>query len=110
MAKELGYDIGQIKGSGDNGRVIKKDVEAYTPSAVAAPVSDAQAAAVESTFIPAPVVVGEESFEEVQVSQMRKTIAKRLSEMTQKLEDISNQLYHLQQRVELLERKSGVNY
>jgi len=38
----------------------------------------------------------------------KKKLAKRLIEMTEKLEDLSNQIYHLQQRVEVLERKSGV--
>ena len=38
----------------------------------------------------------------------RKKLAKRLADMTNKLEEISTQLYHLQQRVELLERKTGV--
>jgi len=77
MASELGYDIAQIKGTGDNGRVIKKDVENYTPSA--APAS-APAASQDKAFVPSPVAVGEESYEEVAVSQMRKTIAKRLAE------------------------------
>ncbi len=39
----------------------------------------------------------------------RKKLAKRLMDMTNKLEEISNQLYHLQQRIEVLERKAGVN-
>ena len=79
MAQELGYDINQIKGTGDNGRVIKKDVEAYTPSAAPAPAPASEDSSA-STFVPAPVAVGEESYEDVPVSQMRKTIAKRLSE------------------------------
>ena len=80
MAAELGYDLGQINGSGDNGRIIKKDVENFTPSA-APPVttkSDTPAAAPAPVSLPS--IVGEESFEEVNVSQMRKTIAKRLAE------------------------------
>ena len=35
-------------------------------------------------------------------------LAKRLLDMTNKMEDLSNQIYHLQQRIELLERKSGI--
>lgn len=79
LAKDLGYDIAQIKGSGDNGRIVKRDVEAFQPSAQpqAAPATTAQASA---TPISLPVVVGEEGYEEVPVSQMRKTIGKRLSE------------------------------
>ena len=80
MAQDLGYDISKINGSGDNGRVIKKDVEAYVPSAEPAPAQKEAPSKGESSFIPSPVAVGEESYEEVAVSQMRKTIAKRLSE------------------------------
>ncbi|MDN5200047.1 pyruvate dehydrogenase complex dihydrolipoamide acetyltransferase [Fulvivirgaceae bacterium BMA10] len=75
MAKERGYDLAQIKGTGDNGRIIKRDVETFVPSA--APV---QAGSEEAPAIALPTVVGQESFEEISISQMRKTIAKRLSE------------------------------
>ncbi len=77
MAKDLGYDIGKIQGTGDLGRITKHDVESYKPSA--APTtksSDVKS----SASIVLPQVVGQESFEEVPVSQMRKTIAKRLAE------------------------------
>lgn len=75
MAKDLGYDISKVNGSGEGGRVTKKDVENYKPSA--APAKDSKAAA---PTIVLPQVVGQESFEEVPVSQMRKTIARRLAE------------------------------
>jgi len=81
LAKDLGYDIAQIPGSGDQGRIIKKDVESFTPSAQPTTAVSAQAASKEtSTPIALPQVVGEESFEEIPVSQMRKTIGKRLAE------------------------------
>ncbi len=78
IAKELGYDISKITGTGDNGRVTKQDVENYKPSTQTA----ALATAVKSTTasVVLPQVVGKESFEEIPVSQMRKTIAKRLAE------------------------------
>jgi len=38
----------------------------------------------------------------------KKKLAKRLVDMTSKIEDLSNQIYHLQQRIEVLERKSGM--
>ena len=41
--------------------------------------------------------------------ERKRKLAKRLVEMTNKLEDLSNQIYHLQQRVEVLERKLNVN-
>jgi len=39
----------------------------------------------------------------------KRRLAKRLVEMTGRLEDVSNQIYHLQQRIEVLERKLDVN-
>jgi pyruvate dehydrogenase E2 component (dihydrolipoyllysine-residue acetyltransferase) len=65
MAKDKGIDIAVVHGSGDGGRIIKKDVEFYNPST-------GRSAA--TTF------VGTESYTEVPVSQMRKTIARRLVE------------------------------
>jgi pyruvate dehydrogenase E2 component (dihydrolipoamide acetyltransferase) len=76
LAKDKGYDISKIQGSGDHGRITKHDVENYKPSATPGSGKSAQAA----TPVVLPKVVGEESFEEVPVSQMRKTIAKRLAE------------------------------
>jgi len=76
LAKDKGVDIGQIQGTGDHGRITKRDVENYKPSEQKAGAKDGKSAAPVSL----PKVVGEESFEEVNVSQMRKTIAKRLAE------------------------------
>jgi len=42
------------------------------------------------------------------VEEKRRQLSKRLLDMTEKIEDLSNQIYHLQQRIEVLERKSGV--
>ncbi len=77
LARDKGLDIGQIPGTGDYGRITKRDVENFKPSEQkAAKSADGKAGAP----IVLPQVVGEESFEEVNVSQMRKTIARRLSE------------------------------
>ncbi|MGI9552235.1 MAG: 2-oxo acid dehydrogenase subunit E2 [Aurantibacter sp.] len=83
MAAEKGIDLGSVNGSGDNGRIVKKDIENYQPSQksgeVAVPTQDVSASnAVAATPVNLPV--GQESSEEVKNSQMRKTIAKRLSE------------------------------
>ena len=64
MAEEKGINLETVSGSGDNGRIIKKDIENYKPSAGGTSAS----------------AVGVESYDEVPVSQMRKTIAKRLAE------------------------------
>ncbi|HRK53380.1 MAG TPA: pyruvate dehydrogenase complex dihydrolipoamide acetyltransferase [Cyclobacteriaceae bacterium] len=74
MAKDLGYDLSKIEGSGDNGRITKRDIENYKPGAAATKEKESGAPIV------LPSVVGEESFEEVTLSQMRKTIARRLGE------------------------------
>jgi hypothetical protein len=42
------------------------------------------------------------------VSDKRKRLSKRLMDITEKMEDLSNQIYHLQQRLEVIERKVGV--
>ncbi|GGD87015.1 pyruvate dehydrogenase complex dihydrolipoamide acetyltransferase [Planktosalinus lacus] len=64
MAEEKGINLSQVNGSGENGRIVKKDIENYQPGAGS------------QSYTP----VGEEQFEEVKNSQMRKTIAKRLGE------------------------------
>lgn len=69
MAEDKGVDLSRVSGSGDNGRIVKRDVENYTPASS----SSKQAISI-------PAVVGEESYDEIAVSQMRKAIARRLSE------------------------------
>ncbi len=75
LAKDKGFDISQIPGTGDNGRITKQDVENFKPAA-----QPAASKSAEGKPVVLPTVVGEESFEEVNASQMRKTIARRLSE------------------------------
>ncbi|HOX84158.1 MAG TPA: pyruvate dehydrogenase complex dihydrolipoamide acetyltransferase [Chryseolinea sp.] len=77
LAKEKGLDISKIAGSGEQGRITKVDVENYKPSSAPSAASTGKAA---SAPVVLPQVVGTESFEETAVSQMRKTIAKRLAE------------------------------
>jgi pyruvate dehydrogenase E2 component (dihydrolipoamide acetyltransferase) len=71
IAEDKGFDIRQISGSGEGGRIVKRDIENFVP--FAAPVAAAPAVA------GAPAL-GKESFREEKVSQMRKVIAKRLAE------------------------------
>ncbi len=77
LAKEKGLDISKIAGSGEQGRITKSDVENYKPSSAPAAATSSKGSAAPVVL---PQVVGTESFEEVTVSQMRKTIAKRLAE------------------------------
>ena len=67
MAEEKGIDLSALAGSGDNGRIVKRDIEA---NKAAANTKKSTGGTAQQT----------EAFEEVAVSQMRKTIAKRLAE------------------------------
>jgi pyruvate dehydrogenase E2 component (dihydrolipoamide acetyltransferase) len=78
MAKEKGYDIAKIKGTGENGRVTKKDVETYKPEIQATP--SVSTTLPSSPAVSTPQAIGQESFTEMPTSQMRKTVARRLSE------------------------------
>lgn len=75
IAGEKGIDLRYVKGTGDNGRITKNDVDGYVPAAA----SSAPAAAKTASVVTA-APAGQVSFEDVPVSQMRKTIARRLSE------------------------------
>ena len=66
MADEKGINLSQVKGSGENGRIVKRDIENFTPAAQSAQVGK---------FVPS----GQEDFDEVPNSQMRKAIAKNLA-------------------------------
>jgi len=72
LADEKGISLSQVHGTGENGRIIKRDIENFTPRS-AAPISSSAAAA---KF----VASGQEDFDEIKHSQMRKVIAKRLAE------------------------------
>ena len=77
LAAEKGIDLSSVNGSGDGGRITKKDIDSYTPSV--APTAQAPAsstAAPVATFTPA----GQEAYTDVPLTQMRKTIARRLGE------------------------------
>ncbi|MFK7814404.1 MAG: pyruvate dehydrogenase complex dihydrolipoamide acetyltransferase [Maribacter sp.] len=84
MAKDKGVNLALVKGSGDHGRIVKKDIENYQPSAqTGTPVSTSQDVSTSNAVAASPIInlpVGEEGTEEVKNSQMRKVIAKRLSE------------------------------
>ena len=69
IANEKGISLNQIQGSGENGRIIKRDVENYNPSSKSISQTVAK-------FLPS----GIEDFDEIKHSQMRKVIAKRLGE------------------------------
>jgi pyruvate dehydrogenase E2 component (dihydrolipoamide acetyltransferase) len=68
LAEEKGIDIANVKGTGDGGRIVVRDIEHYVPYVPAAGGGVKQ------------VTAGVESYEDITVSQMRKTIARRLGE------------------------------
>lgn len=81
IALDKGINLSDVKGSGENGRIVKNDVENFTPvakTATAETKSEEKAPA--STSAPKAVPSGEVFAEEVKNSQMRKTIARRLAE------------------------------
>jgi pyruvate dehydrogenase E2 component (dihydrolipoamide acetyltransferase) len=108
LAEEKGIDLKYVKGSGDNGRIVKQDVDNYKPAQQAAPAAKAQqdgeqqpaeqtapsqqkaeqpaqqadqpAAKPTQLQATSSAQPGQVSFDEVPVSQMRKTIARRLAE------------------------------
>lgn len=80
IAKEKGIDLSQVAGSADGGRIIKKDIENFKPAAAASAPASAPAKETEKAAAPLPQYTGEEKFTEKPVTQMRKVIAKRLSE------------------------------
>jgi len=79
MARESGINLGQIQGSGEGGRIVRKDVigvkpgEAVVPTVTKTVAAPTQAVSLQNNTI-------DSSYEDKMVSQMRKTIARRLSE------------------------------
>ena len=69
LAGEKGIDLNFVKGTGDNGRIVKRDIDWFKEGTVVA-----------GTAAAMPGAVTKESYQDINVSQMRKTIARRLSE------------------------------
>ena len=86
IASDKGISLNQVKGSGENGRIVKSDIENFTPAAqtpAAATATTTSAAKPQEAAPAAPKVfvpAGEVFTEEIKNSQMRKIIAKRLAE------------------------------
>lgn len=76
LAEEKGINLSTLRGSGDNGRIIKRDIDNYTPSTATAAASTPAKAA---SFVQA-APVGQEAYTDKPLSQMRKVIAQRLSD------------------------------
>jgi len=81
IAKDKGINLNDVKGSAEGGRIIKKDVEEFTPgskpAATSAPAAEAPKA---DKQVVIPTYIGQEKYTDKPVTQMRKTITRRLSE------------------------------
>ncbi|MBT8294812.1 MAG: pyruvate dehydrogenase complex dihydrolipoamide acetyltransferase [Gramella sp.] len=81
MAEDKGIDLSEVSGSGENGRIVKKDIENFKGAdKKAAPEAKAESAEKTTADVQPYTPAGEESFEDRKNSQMRKVIAKRLGE------------------------------
>lgn len=72
LAEDKGIELKQLQGSGENGRIVKRDIDNYQPSTA----SESKTSSVAKTEI----TTGSSDYTDTPVSQMRKTIAKRLAE------------------------------
>lgn len=73
MAEEKGISLDNVKGSGEGGRIVKRDIDSYSPAS--APSAESSGASFPSMSFSA-----EKGYEDIPVTQMRKTIARRLAE------------------------------
>ena len=81
MAADKGINLAEVEGSGDGGRIIKKDVDSFVPAAKETKEASKEAAPARDQKPVAPFAqIGEEGYEDIENTQMRKTIARRLSE------------------------------
>ncbi|MDR6125596.1 pyruvate dehydrogenase E2 component (dihydrolipoamide acetyltransferase) [Sphingomonas sp. SORGH_AS802] len=97
IAAQKGLDLSSLTGSGPNGRIVKADVEAAKPGAAPAktasapatqPAAEAPAAAAAPAPAPKPAAVPDIPHEATKLSNMRKTIARRLTESKQQVPHI----------------------
>lgn len=77
LAADKGINLAQVNGSGDGGRITKKDVDGFVPSVLSSPSSMTTAATKLSTFNPQ---LSMENHTDIPLTQMRKVIARRLGE------------------------------
>lgn len=77
LARQNNIDINKLKGSGEEGRIVKRDIEMYLQQAEK---QETMPAAETPAIATMPVFTGNEAHQDVRVSQMRKTIARRLAE------------------------------
>ena len=80
LAADKGIDLSKVSGSGDNGRITKKDIDSYVPAAKQAVADAPKTATAAKAIAPDFIANGQEGFTDTPLTQMRKVIARRLSE------------------------------
>ena len=80
LAADKGIDLSKVNGSGDNGRITKKDIDSYKAPAPAATTAATPMPAAKAATAPAYTATGQEAYTDVPLTQMRKVIAHRLGE------------------------------
>lgn len=80
LAADKGIDLNKVNGTGDHGRITKKDIDSYVPSASSAPQASSSTPQIAKATAPAFVANGQESYTDTALTQMRKVIARRLGE------------------------------
>jgi pyruvate dehydrogenase E2 component (dihydrolipoamide acetyltransferase) len=80
LAAEKGIDISKVNGSGDGGRIIKKDIDTYVPSEKPSTKEEVKKEGAAQKVVQPFAQTGQEAHTDIQLTQMRKTIARRLSE------------------------------
>lgn len=86
IALEQGIPLGQIKGTGPEGRIVKADVENYKPSAAGSSSAAAKTPTSGATSLPGSAAAGSPAeYEDIPLTNMRRTIGKRLTESKQQL-------------------------
>ncbi|MCZ6589878.1 MAG: pyruvate dehydrogenase complex dihydrolipoamide acetyltransferase [Alphaproteobacteria bacterium] len=83
MAEQQGIDLASVKGTGPNGRIVKADIEAHAGAAPAGVTATPSTAAPAATV--ATAIAGETPFELVSVNNIRKVVARRLTESKQQV-------------------------
>lgn len=80
LAAEKGIDITQVSGSGDGGRITKKDIDGFVPSAAKPAAAESKQSSATAAPVAAFTPAGQEGHTDVPLTQMRKVIARRLGE------------------------------
>jgi pyruvate dehydrogenase E2 component (dihydrolipoamide acetyltransferase) len=80
LAADKGIDINKITGTGDNGRITKKDIDNYVPASVSAAPASVSTPPAAKSVAPAFIANGQEGYTDTALTQMRKVIARRLGE------------------------------